>query len=290
MSGDTAETTVRGAASTQVEAPLDTPGAEPASAPLADPASQVLAPTAEQPASVMQAILHVANDPRTDVAKFESLLNMYKDLDHRRAELAFNKAMNAAQAEMRRVVPDCDNQQTRSRYPSYAALDRALRPIYSKHGFSLSFDTGETALENTVLVLCYVAHSDGFTRTYRTLMPADGKGAKGGDVMTRTHAAGSAMSYGMRYLIKLIFNVAVGEDDDDGNGANGPDTPQVERISEQEAADIESLISEVGADRDAFLDYFRMTRVSDLTKQAKPDAIRMLRKVGERNARKEQRR
>src|SRR5690606_15862485 len=50
-------------------------------------------------------------------------------------------------------------------------------------------------------------------------MPADGKGAKGGDVMTKTHAAGSAMSYGQRYLLKLIFNVAIGENDDDGNSA-----------------------------------------------------------------------
>jgi hypothetical protein len=55
-------------------------------------------------------------------------------------------------------------------------------------------------------------------------MPADGKGARGNDVMTKTHAAGSAMSYGMRYLLKLIFNVAVGVDlDDDGNGASNPE-------------------------------------------------------------------
>jgi hypothetical protein len=50
-------------------------------------------------------------------------------------------------------------------------------------------------------------------------MPVDGKGAKGNDVMTKTHAFGSGASYGMRYLLKMIFNVAVGEDDDDGNGA-----------------------------------------------------------------------
>ena len=57
-------------------------------------------------------------------------------------------------------------------------------------------------------------------------MPADGKGAKGGDVMTKTHATGAAVSYGMRYLLKMIFNVAVGEDDTDGNGPREtPDQP-----------------------------------------------------------------
>ena len=66
-------------------------------------------------------------------------------------------------------------------------------------------------------VLCYVSHSAGHTRTYQCDMPSDGKGAKGNDVMTKTHAAGSAASYGMRYLLKMIFNIAIGEDDTDGN-------------------------------------------------------------------------
>lgn len=68
-----------------------------------------------------------------------------------------------------------------------------------------------------VRVLCYVAHAQGHSRTYHIDMPADGKGAKGGDVMTKTHAVGAGASYGMRYLLKMIFNVAVGEDDADGN-------------------------------------------------------------------------
>jgi hypothetical protein len=45
-------------------------------------------------------------------------------------------------------------------------------------------------------------------------MPTDGKGARGNDVMTKTHATGAAMTYGQRYLFRLIFNLAVGEDSD----------------------------------------------------------------------------
>ena len=39
--------------------------------------------------------------------------------------------------------------------------------------------------------------------------------------MTRTHAEGAADSYGMRYLTKKIFNIAVGDEDDDGNLSMG---------------------------------------------------------------------
>jgi hypothetical protein len=38
--------------------------------------------------------------------------------------------------------------------------------------------------------------------------------------MTRTHAFGSATSYGRRYLLKMIFNVIEAAEDDDGNSAS----------------------------------------------------------------------
>ena len=93
-----------------------------------------------------------------------------------------------------------------------------MRPIYTKHGISLSFDTADGAPLDYVRIVCYVSKG-GFSRTYHVDMPADGKGAKGGDVMTKTHATGSAISYGQRYLLKMIFNVSTGEADDDGNAA-----------------------------------------------------------------------
>ena len=42
-----------------------------------------------------------------------------------------------------------------------------------------------------------------------------------------THATGSAVSYGQRYLLKMIFNVAVGEDDRDGNDPEPRQEPTI---------------------------------------------------------------
>lgn len=176
------------------------------------------APALPEQTALLAVIARAASDPAVDLEKMERLLSLQERVMAKNAETDFNAAMRAAQAEMRPVAADADNKQTRSRYATYAALDRALRPVYTRHGFSISFDTGDSPADS-ILLLAYVSHSGGHTRTYRALMPADGKGAKGGDVMTRTHAVGSGMSYGMRYLLKMIFNVAVGEDDDDGNGA-----------------------------------------------------------------------
>ena len=173
-------------------------------------------------ASIMAVISRAASDPSTDVDKLERLMGMYERLEGRKAEQAFNEAMSAAQAEIGVVGVNKTNTQTKSKYATYDALDRAVRPIYVKHGFSLSFDTAEGAPADHIRLLCRVGHTGGFTRTHHVDMPADGKGAKGGDVMTRTHAAGSAFSYGQRYLLKLIFNIATGEDDD-GNAATARD-------------------------------------------------------------------
>jgi hypothetical protein len=46
--------------------------------------------------------------------------------------------------------------------------------------------------------------------------------------MTRTHATGSAFSYGKRYLLIGMFNLAIG-DDDDGNAAGRRGPPPIRR-------------------------------------------------------------
>ena len=159
----------------------------------------------------------LARDPSMDVDKLERLMQMHERMFAKVAEERFNTAMSEAQAKMRPIAADAENPQTRSKYASFAQLDRALRPIYTELGFGVSFDTADCPLVDHVRVVALVTHAAGHSRPYRVDMPNDGKGAKGGDVMTKTHATGAALSYGARYLHKMIWNVAVGEDDRDGN-------------------------------------------------------------------------
>lgn len=170
---------------------------------------------------LLTVISQAARDPSVDINKLERLMAMHKDITARDAERAFNEAMNACQRELSQVAPDANNPQTKSKYATYAKLDSVLRPVYTKHGFALSFGEGACEKPEVVRVTCIVSHIGGHSREYHRDMPADGKGAKGGDVMTKTHAAGAAGSYGARYLLKGIFNVAIGEYDDDGNSGGG---------------------------------------------------------------------
>jgi len=227
-------------------------------------------PAPSETAAVLSMIERAARDPAVDIDKLQKLMEMREKSETQAALRAFNGAMKAAQAEMRPIGADATNSQTRSKYATYAKLDSALRPIYTKHGFALSFDEAESPKPDHIRVLCYVSHDAGYIRTYHKDMPADGKGAKGGDVMTKTHAAGAAASYGARYILKGIFNVAVGEDDRDGNAAPGS------AITEDQADDLLALIESVGADRARFLKHFQVDQVSQLPASKYQVAVNML--------------
>lgn len=179
----------------------------------------------------MMGLLHLALNNNAAIDVIERIVALRREELARIAETEFNEALNQAQAEMVRIAPDLKNNQTNSRYASYAALDKMVRPIYTKHGFSLSFDEEDSPKPDHVRIVAFLSRS-GHTRKYRKDICADGKGAKGGDVMTRTHAEAAADSYGMRYLTKKIFNLAIGEEDNDGN------------ISMGEAADFLAVIAE----------------------------------------------
>lgn len=224
-------------------------------------AEQAQAPVViDQAATMLDIISRASTDPNVDIDKMERLMQMHERIMQNQGIEKFNQSMNQAQAEMRPISTDAENPQTRSKYASYGQLDRALRPIYTKHGFSISYDTGESKFPEHILVLAYVANGT-YSKTYRVDMPTDGKGAKGNAVMTKTHASGSAMTYGMRYLLKMIFNVAIGEDDNDGNGEAAP----VQFINDEQQATLQDLLSQLpAADKVPFLQMCQAKTLSEI--------------------------
>jgi hypothetical protein len=222
-------------------------------------------PMESETAAVLAIISRAASDPTVDIEKMKVLMAMRADMRSEDARRAFNIAMSAAQAEMRPIAADATNPQTKSKYASYAALDRALRPIYTGQGFGLSFGTAEGGPAEHVRVTCLVTHANGHERTYQADMPADGKGAKGGDVMTKTHATGAALTYGQRYLLKMIFNIAVGPDDD-GNAASGRGRlpPKEGKISADQLKELRTLMTNRGVPEQQFLAWAKVETVEDI--------------------------
>jgi len=127
--------------------------------------------------------------------------------------------MAAVQFEMRPVIRDAHNEQTRSDYATLARIATAIAPIYSKHGFSLEFNT-EPSERADICVVCECSHNQGHSKWYRLPGGLDTAGAQGKVNKTPMHGLGSSLSYLRRYLTCFIFNVAL-TDDDDGNAGGG---------------------------------------------------------------------
>lgn len=182
------------------------------------PAATTSEASASEVIAFLQMIERASKDPKINIDKLQRLLDMRQQEYARIAVVRYHEAMTACQAEMEPIRADCANDQTRSRYASLAAVIAVTRPIYTKHGFWLNFDTADSPKPDHVRVVCKVGHQGGHTEVHHIDMPVDGKGARGGDVMTKTHAMGSGVTYGRRYLYGMVFDLAV-ERDDDGNAA-----------------------------------------------------------------------
>lgn len=220
-------------------------------------------PQTTSSSQLLAVLSRMMSDPSVDIERIERGAALYERALARDAETAFNSAMAAAQEEMRPIAANASNPQTKSRYAKYDALDNAVRPIYSKHGFSLSFYQGEGAPEGCIRVQCKLSCGGHTERPYLD-MPADGKGAKGGDVMTKTHATGAGVTYGRRYLLGMIFNLVIGEDND-GNAPAVKDAkpPAPGSITQEQADNIYDLLEEKGASRGAFAGWLKQKNIAD---------------------------
>jgi hypothetical protein len=160
-------------------------------------------------------------DVSMPIERVREIYDLKREIEADLAEQEYIRVRSLVEQELEPVAKDASNPSTRSKYATLAAVIAAVRPVYSKHGIVIEFDTGlaDPSLgDGWIRILAFLSHQSGYKRTFHIDMPADGKGARGNDVMTRTHATGSAFSYGRRYLLLGIFNIAV--EDDDGNNAN----------------------------------------------------------------------
>lgn len=169
--------------------------------------------------SLVQALAAAASDPRTDMDKMERLFKMHQTMIAQQAETDFNAAMARSQAKIVPVANNALNTHTNSRYAKLAAIVKAIAPIYTAEGLSISFDSADCPKPDHYRTIALVSHSDGHTRQYHMDLALDAVGIKGTSNKTSVQATGSTDSYARRYIVCRVFNVTT-EDDNDGNKTN----------------------------------------------------------------------
>src|SRR5690348_14734422 len=109
-----------------------------------------------RPLTPMQ-LLQTALTNNAAIDVIERLAALQVSFEQREDEKQFNEALSRIQAKLTRIVPDAENTQTNSKWATYAAIDRVVRPLYTAEGLSLSFSQEDCPLPEHIRVICYVS-------------------------------------------------------------------------------------------------------------------------------------
>lgn len=199
----------------------------------------------------LSTIQQAASDPAVDMDKMERLYGMYEKVKSEEARVQYNAAMAIVQGKLPGIEATHLNTHTDSMYAKIGNILDAIRPVYTAEGFSISCYPQESKLDGYILVCCDVSHAGGDTRHFEYDSPIDDKGTGGNVNKTPTHGRASAMTYGERYLVGLIFALSIiyAGQDDDGNAAG---TKPVEVITDEQVLTMEAKIKENDLDIEVF--------------------------------------
>jgi hypothetical protein len=195
-------------------------------------------PNGSEPTGMVAMMERLALNPDLPVEKLEKLLDMQIKIRAIEAEAAYSSAMALVQSRLPTVAHDRLNEHTNSMYARISAIAKAIKPIYTAEGFSLSFSEAESPKQNHVRVVGVLRHRDGHKTEHYADVAIDLTGIGGTTNKTLTHAEGSSFTYGRRYVTCLAFDVSTG-DDNDGNGA-------VAKITPDQAARLRAMMAEFG--------------------------------------------
>lgn len=224
---------------------------------------------------LQMAVAHLGGvNPDAVVGAMERLVGLHERMEAKAAEKAFNRAMTDFQARcpqiLKATTAKITSKRTGSQYSyKFAELDQiddAIRPLMTELGLTKRFTTEKNG--NEVTVTCIISHIDGHSISSPFSCPIDTEAT-----MSATQQSGAAITFAKRYALIAALGLTTTETDTDAQ--IGVDrSPQ--KISQDQAADIEALITEVGAVRGKFLGYFDVTDVADLTLAQFPKAVQML--------------
>jgi hypothetical protein len=212
------------------------------------------------PGTMLALIDRYVRDPAADVDKLERLFALQERMLAKEAETAFNMAMNLAQEEIQPVARTAENKSTGSFFAKLEHVDAEIRPIYLRHGFSLSYRDAPPIVPGNIRIECRCAHVGGHTELYGREAAPDTLGPKGSPTKTALHGGLSTETTLKRYLACGIFNVVFKDMDDDGAGGY---------IDDAQLAHLHVLIGQVKAldpkrDELAFCTYMKIETLPSL--------------------------
>ena len=216
-------------------------------------------------APMVAMIERIAMDPNVPIDRLEKMLDMKERMDAQEAERAFNASFSAASAEFP-SIPLNGKGHNNKPYALLKDIISHTRPILSKHGLSLSWDT--EVLDRVKVTAC-LRHVAGHSAKTAIVLPLDTSGSK-----NNVQAVGSSQAYGQRYTAQAILGLSLGDDSDDDGKAAGSGV----MINADQFQTLQGLIEQAEADEAKMLHWLKADALEELTLKQFDTAVSMLRK------------
>ena len=159
--------------------------------------------------SLMQQAL---TTPNMDMSVLKDMLAMQKEVMAQQAIIDFNNDFSAMSKEIPVIAHTKKSYSTT--YTPFEDIVNIVRPILSQYGFSVSFNNHQDSV-GIVTITCQLRHKGGHMIENALTLPTEAV-TKG---MNAMQAIGAAISYGKRYTLCGILNIATTADDDNNGFA-----------------------------------------------------------------------
>ncbi len=183
-------------------------------------------------------MLRMAEAQNAPVEQLERLWALNEKVEAANAKKAYTVAMSAFRADC--PVITRTKRAHNSNYAGLAETIDEIKDLLASCGLSHSWKTDQDS--GRISVTCCVTHVQGHKECTKLEEAADKSGSKN-DIQ----AIGSTVSYLQRYTLFSILGLASKEADNDGN----------DRVSFEQAEELETLADEAGVDKAKFLVYFQ---------------------------------
>jgi hypothetical protein len=241
-------------------------------------AAQEVAPEApaNEQAALISMIERAARDPSVDISKMERLFEMHQKVQSEMSRRSFLAAFAEMQPHLPTVARDGKIEipakgekapaQKPTAYARWEDIDEAARPVYSAHGFSLTFDIEQTPERITAIAV--LGHKDGHERRVPFSSPIESSGFK-----NNTQGWGSALSYCKRYAACAALNIITRGQDDDGKAAGAPPP-----ITEEQAVILRDWLEGTQSEEKAFLAHFKAESIATFPADKFEEAVTAFKK------------
>ena len=207
----------------------------------------------------------------------ERLWSMQQQADATLSKRAYFAALSEFQHECPEIRHDHTVKDKHGKllytYASLPCIVKTIRDAEHQCGLSHRFDT-EFDEGGGIQVVCVVTHTSGHSEPTTVRIPPT-KGMNTNSAQNR----GIEITYGKRYAIEGAYGIVTGEGDTDARHVASPDEPV---IGEHQAADMEIMLSDAGADITAFLAWASevaghdIKSVDDMPERMRTQAVKMI--------------